>query len=171
MGWRERITMRRRWGERVKIVESPRMGWQSLPKAIPAEVQADFLRLLLAAGFEQLDAVSFVGVGADSDDAAAEKGVETVLGYLSPPRGAELLALVADARGAEAAVRTGVVSTLLFSYSIAPGFLDRHQRQTPEEALEALEQVGEIAYKAGAGCDGEHSDGVWESVWGCVGHR
>ena len=120
------------------------MGWQSLPKPIPAEVQADFMRLLLAAGFEHLDAVSFVAEGE-----TAAKGVETVLEYLSPPRGAELLALVADARGAEAAVRAGVVSTLLFSYSIAPGFLDRHQRQTPEEALEALEQVGEIAYKAG----------------------
>jgi hydroxymethylglutaryl-CoA lyase len=41
------------------------------------------------------------------------------------------------------------VQTLGFPYSISPTFLDRNQRQTPEEALDQLEQIGELAYKAG----------------------
>ena len=52
-------------------------------------------------------------------------------------------------KGAERAIKTGSVQTLGFPYSISPGFLQRNQNQTPEESLEALEQVGTLAYKAG----------------------
>ena len=54
-----------------------------------------------------------------------------------------------NARGAERAIETAAVQTLGFPYSISPTFLDRNQRQTPEEALDQLEQIGELAYKAG----------------------
>jgi hydroxymethylglutaryl-CoA lyase len=36
-----------------------------------------------------------------------------------------------------------------FPYSISPTFLERNQRQSPEDALEELEKIGELAYKAG----------------------
>jgi hypothetical protein len=42
----------------VKIVECPRDAWQGLPKNMPAEVKADYLRVLIAAGFKHIDAVS-----------------------------------------------------------------------------------------------------------------
>jgi len=54
-----------------------------------------------------------------------------------------------NARGAERAIETSAVQTLGFPYSISPTFLERNQRQTPEEALDQLEQIGELAYKAG----------------------
>src|ERR1700685_1965812 len=41
-----------------KLIECPRDAWQGLPKPIPAEVKADYLRLLIAAGFRHIDAVS-----------------------------------------------------------------------------------------------------------------
>ena len=44
----------------VKIIECPRDAWQGLPKNMPAEVKADYLRVLIAAGFKHIDAVSFV---------------------------------------------------------------------------------------------------------------
>ena len=131
--------------EAVKIVESPRLAWQSLPRSMPAELKADYLRVLLAAGFERVDALSFVSAKAVPQMADAEQ----VLEHLLPPEGVEMLAMVANARGAERAVASSSVTTLLFSYSISPGFLERNQNQSPEAALEQLEQVGEIAYKAG----------------------
>ena len=36
-----------------------------------------------------------------------------------------------------------------FLYSISPTFLSRNQNQTPEEALDALEAIGTLAYKSG----------------------
>jgi hydroxymethylglutaryl-CoA lyase len=74
---------------------------------------------------------------------------EFVLEYLDPPEEVEIIGIVVNAKGAERAVESGRVTTLGFPYSISPQFLDRNQRQTPEDALEQLEQIGEIAYKAG----------------------
>jgi hydroxymethylglutaryl-CoA lyase len=74
---------------------------------------------------------------------------ELVLDYLDPPDDVEIIGIVVNAKGAERAVASGAVQTLGFPYSISPQFLERNQRQTPEDALDQLEQIGEIAYKAG----------------------
>jgi hydroxymethylglutaryl-CoA lyase len=129
----------------IKIIECPRDAWQALPGAIPAEVKADYLRVLVAAGFKHIDAVSFVSKTAVPQMADSE----LVLEYLDPPTDVEIIAIVVNEKGAERAVNTGSVTTLGFPYSISPGFLQRNQNQTPEQSLEALEAVGTAAYKAG----------------------
>jgi hydroxymethylglutaryl-CoA lyase len=129
----------------VKIVECPRDAWQGLPGDIPAEVKADYLRVLVAAGFKHIDAVSFVSKAAVPQMADSE----LVLEYLDPPADVEIIGIVVNEKGAERAVASGAVSTVGFPYSISPGFLKRNQNQTPEESLEALEAVGTIAYKGG----------------------
>jgi hydroxymethylglutaryl-CoA lyase len=129
----------------VKIIECPRDAWQGLPLHIPAEVKADYLRLLIAAGFRHIDAVSFVSAAA----VPQMKDSEKVLDYLDPPDDVEIIGIVVNAKGAERAVKIEAVQTLGFPYSISAEFLKRNQNQTPEESLEALEQVGTLAYKAG----------------------
>jgi hydroxymethylglutaryl-CoA lyase len=129
----------------VKIIECPRDAWQALPVHIPAEVKADYLRLLVAAGFKHIDAVSFVSAAAVPQMADSEKALE----YLDPPDDTEIIGIVVNPKGADRAIQTEAVQTLGFPYSISPGFLQRNQNQTPEESLEALEQVGTLAYKAG----------------------
>jgi hydroxymethylglutaryl-CoA lyase len=132
-------------GDMVKIVECPRDAWQGLPKVMPAEVKARYLRALIESGFSHIDAVSFVSEKAVPQMADSE----LVLDYLDPPDDVEIIGIVVNAKGAERAVKTGAVQTLGFPYSISTQFLDRNQRQTPEEALDQLEQIGELAYKAG----------------------
>jgi len=115
----------------IKLIECPRDA---------------YLRVLIAAGFHHIDAVSFVSKTAVPQMADAE----LVLQYLDPPDDVEIIGIVVNEKGAERAVSTGAVSTLGFPYSISPGFLKRNQNQTPEESLEALEAVGTIAFKGGA---------------------
>jgi hydroxymethylglutaryl-CoA lyase len=129
----------------VKIIESPRDAWQSLPKVIKPEVKAEYLRALITAGFMHIDAGSFVSKAFVPQMADSE----LVLEYLDAGADIEIIALVANASGAKLAVESGRVTTLAFPYSISPQFLERNQRQTPEEALDELEQVGELAYKGG----------------------
>jgi len=131
--------------ELVKIVECPRDAWQALPKQIHPEVKAEYLRNLIAAGFTHIDAVSFVSEKAVPQMADSE----LVLEFLDPTDDVEIIGIVVNARGAERAIETAAVQTLGFPYSISPTFLERNQRQTPEEALDQLEQIGELAYKAG----------------------
>jgi hydroxymethylglutaryl-CoA lyase len=146
---------------------------------MPAEVKADYLRVLIAAGFRHIDAVSFVSAAAVPQMADSEKVLEyleasdvsggdeadkkQILRFAKHDNlrqknddtlrttsdDVEIIGIVVNAKGAERAIKTEAVRTLGFPYSISPGFLQRNQNQTPEESLDALEQVGTLAYKAG----------------------
>lgn len=129
----------------VKIIESPRLAWQHLPKPMPAEIKADYLRTLIAAGFKYIDAVSFVGRALVPQMADAE----LVLEYLDPPDDVEITGLVWDTKGAERAIKTGSIQTLAFPYSLSPAFLLREQNHSLEDSLDLLEEVGTLGYKAG----------------------
>jgi hydroxymethylglutaryl-CoA lyase len=132
--------------ELVKIVECPRDAWQGLPGHIPTETKVEYLRRLIAAGFTHIDAVSFVSPAAVPQMADSEKVIE----FLMPPENIEMIGIVVNAKGAERAIKTGAVQTLGFPYSISPQFLLRNQNQSPEESLDVLEEIGEIAYKSGS---------------------
>lgn len=129
----------------VKIIECPRDAWQGLPAKIPAELKAIYMRKLLAVGFTHIDAVSFVSPAAVPQMADAEQ----VLEALDITAGVEIIGIVVNTKGAERAIATGAVQTLGFPYSISPEFLLRNQHQTPEESIDALEAMGELAYRAG----------------------
>jgi hydroxymethylglutaryl-CoA lyase len=121
----------------VKIVECPRDAWQGLSRHIPAETKAEYLRALVAAGFKQIDAVSFVSPRlvpqmADSED---------VLKRLDPPDDVEIIGIVVNEQGADRALATDAVHTLGFPYSISETFLQKNQNQSAEENSEALEAV------------------------------
>ena len=131
----------------VKLIECPRDAWQGLPKTVPVEDKVEYLRSLIEAGFRHIDAVSFVSAAAVPQMADSEQ----VLNFLDPPEDVEVIGIVVNKKGAERAVASGGVSTLGFPYSISPTFLERNQRQTPEESLEALDAIGEIAFNAGLG--------------------
>ena len=131
----------------VKLIECPRDAWQGLAKPIPVEVKAEYLRSLIDAGFRHIDAVSFVSSAAVPQMADSEQ----VLNFLDAPEDVEIIGIVVNKKGAERAIATGAVSTLGFPYSISPTFLQRNQRQTLEESIEALDAIGEAAYQAGLG--------------------
>ena len=136
--------------KQITIVECPRDAWQGLRRIIPAEVKADYLRLLIGAGFRHIDAVSFVSPKAVPQMADSEK----VLAFIQEAeplllQEVELLGIVVNAKGAERAVNAGGVRALGFPYSISPEFLKRNQNQTPEESLDALDGIGQISYAAG----------------------
>ncbi len=131
--------------EEIKIIECPRDAWQGLPKIIPADMKASYLRELIAAGFQHIDAVSFVSPKAVPQMADSEQ----VLLLLQAPEDVDIIGIVVNEKGAERAIATESVRTLGFPYSISPGFLQRNQRQTPEESLDALDAIAELAYQAG----------------------
>ena len=131
--------------DEVKLIECPRDAWQGLPKTMPVEAKVEYLRSLIEAGFRHIDAVSFVSAAAVPQMADSEQ----VLNFLAAPEDVEIIGIVVNQKGAERAVATGQVSTLGFPYSISPTFLERNQRQTPEESFETLDAIAESAYNAG----------------------
>jgi hydroxymethylglutaryl-CoA lyase len=129
----------------VKIIECPRDAWQGLNVQIAPEVKAGYLRKLIDAGFKHIDAVSFVSPAAVPQMADSEQ----VLASLEPPDSVELIGIVVNQKGAQRAISTGAVQTLGFPYSVSPQFLRRNQRQTPEESVDELDAIGNLATDAG----------------------
>jgi hydroxymethylglutaryl-CoA lyase len=134
----------------VKIVECPRDAWQALPKQIPPAVKIEYLRRLIAAGFTHIDAVSFVSPAAVPQMADSEQVLEELL----PPDQIEIIGIVVNEKGATRAIETGAVRTLGFPYSISAQFLERNQKQTPEQALDALDATATLAQSAELGVVG-----------------
>lgn len=131
--------------ETVKIVECPRDAWQGLPRQIPAETKAEYLRALVAVGFKQIDAVSFVSPRAVPQMADSED----VLERLDPPDDVEIIGIVVNEKGVDRAIATEAVRTLGFPYSISETFLKKNQNQSAEENSEALEAVWRKAEENG----------------------
>jgi hydroxymethylglutaryl-CoA lyase len=129
----------------IKIIECPRDAWQAFPEVISAERKADYLRALINAGFQHLDAVSFVSPAAVPQMADSER----VLELLRPGCEVEIIGIVVNQQGAERALSTGAVTTLGFPFSLSPTFLERNQRQTPDGARAALKDIFSLAMKAG----------------------
>lgn len=134
----------------MKVVECPRRAWSRLQKPVPAEVRADYLRVLIAAGFRHIDAVAFGSAIAVPEMAESEQVFKFLDANVPDmPAEIEIISLVSDDKGAERAIRTGAVQTLAFPYSLSPEFLRRTYHGTPEESLDALEGVGQLAFKSG----------------------
>jgi hydroxymethylglutaryl-CoA lyase len=136
--------------EPVKIIECPRDAWQAMPQQIPVEIKADYLRALIAAGFQHIDAVSFVSPAAVPQMSDSER----VLALLGPGSDVEIIGIVVNQQGAERAIASEAVSTLGFPYSLSATFLERNQRQTPQQALATLKQICALGARAGLGMVG-----------------
>src|SRR5579863_7781573 len=129
----------------IKLIECPRDAWQGLRGQIPTAIKVEYLKALIAAGFKNIDAVSFVSPKAVPQMADSEN----VLSELDPPDDVEIIAIVVNERGAERAIATDAVRTLGFPYSLSPTFLKNNQNQTPEENLDILEAIRQKADGAG----------------------
>jgi hydroxymethylglutaryl-CoA lyase len=133
--------------DEVKLIECPRDAWQGLKGQIPTDVKAQYLRALIGAGFKHIDAVSFVSPKAMPQMADSEQ----VLEVLDPPNDVEIIGIVVNEKGIDRAIKTEAVSTVGFPYSISPTFLEKNQKQSPEEALDELEKIEKKADEAGLG--------------------
>jgi hydroxymethylglutaryl-CoA lyase len=131
--------------ESVKLIECPRDAWQGLPRQIPVERKVEYLRALVAAGFEHIDAVSFVSPKAVPQMADSE----AVLDQLDGLDGVEIIGIVVNEQGAARAIATGTAKTLGYPCSISETFLRRNQNQSPEENQSVLKKIKEMADGSG----------------------
>lgn len=127
---------------RVKIIECPRDAMQGLKDFIPTETKAAYINQLLKVGYDTLDMGSFVSPKAipqlrDTADVIKLLDFRDTI--------SKLLVIVANKRGAEAAVEFDEITYLGFPFSISATFQQRNINSTIEESLARLESVIETA--------------------------
>lgn len=128
----------------VNLVECPRDAMQGLHEFIPTEQKAAYLNQLLKVGFSTLDFGSFVSPKAIPqmrDTAAVLEQLD--LGSTAT----RLLAIVANTRGAQDAVRYAQIHYLGFPLSISETFQQRNTNRSIAEAFNTLEEIQNLCHQ------------------------
>lgn len=123
-----------------KLVECPRDAMQGLHDFISTELKSEYLNLLLQVGFDTLDFGSFVSPKAIPQMADTAEVLDNL--DLSDTS-TKLLAIVANLRGVEDAVKHEQIHYLGFPFSISETF---QQRNTNSSILESLNTVEEMLF-------------------------
>lgn len=132
--------------EAVKIVECPRDAMQGIKTFIPTQEKIRYLQALLNCDFHTLDFGSFVSPRAIpqmADTADVLKGLD-----LSRTR-TRLLAIVANLRGAEAAMQHPEITYLGYPFSISENFQMRNTHKTIEQSVKILKDILSLSREHG----------------------
>jgi hydroxymethylglutaryl-CoA lyase len=126
----------------ITLVECPRDAWQGLPDLIPTETKVEYLKHLIEAGFQHLDAVSFVSPKHVKQMADSEEVMSRLLASL--PDGVtlpEIIGIVVNEKGLERALATTGVSTIGYPYSISAYFRRANANMTRAESRQLVETL------------------------------
>ncbi|WP_442845472.1 hydroxymethylglutaryl-CoA lyase [Leeuwenhoekiella sp. H156] len=129
---------------KIKIIECPRDAMQGIKAFIPTAQKAQYIQSLLRCGFDTIDFGSFVSPKAIPQmvDTAA------VLDLLDLSRTqTKLLAIIANLRGAEDAVKHDQIDYLGYPFSISENFQMRNTHKTIAESVGLLQDILDLAYK------------------------
>ena len=130
----------------IKLIECPRDAMQGIKTFIPTEKKVKYIQALLNCGFDTIDFGSFVS------PKAIPQMVDTaeVLRQLDLSRTkSKLLAIVANVRGAQDAVKHDSIDYLGYPFSISENFQMRNTHKTIAQSVETLDQILKIAHEHG----------------------
>jgi len=127
----------------LKIIECPRDALQGIKMWVPTAHKITYYQTLLDVGFDTLDIGSFVSPKAIpqmKDTATVIKGMD-----LSKTT-TQLLTIVANLRGAQAACQFPEITYLGFPFSISENFQMRNTHKTISESAAVLQQIVDVAH-------------------------
>ena len=131
-------------GKKIKLIECPRDAMQGWKNFIPTKDKIRYLNSLLKVGFDTLDFGSFVSPKAIPQMADTSEIIPKLELHNSPTK---LLAIIANRRGAEDAVRFEQISYLGFPFSVSETFQQRNTNSSIKESLERVEEIQELSKK------------------------
>ncbi|MDA8650691.1 hydroxymethylglutaryl-CoA lyase [Flavobacteriaceae bacterium] len=130
----------------VKIIECPRDAMQGIKQWIPTVEKTQYIQSLLACGFDTIDFGSFVSPKAIPQ----MRDTQDVLSGLDRSNSStNLLAIVANLRGAEQAMAFSEIDFIGYPFSISENFQMRNTHKTIAESIIVLDQILSLARKHG----------------------
>lgn len=122
----------------MKMIECPRDAMQGIHEFIPTSIKADYINRLLKVGYDTIDFGSFV-----SPKAIPQlRDTSEVLSALDlSSTSSKLLAIIANLRGGEDAVKFDEIKYLGFPFSISETFQQRNTNSSIEQSLKTVENL------------------------------
>lgn len=130
----------------IKIIECPRDAMQGRKVFIPTTTKTAYLQQLLACGFDTLDFGSFVSPKAIPQ---MRDTAEVLAGLDLSSTSTKLLAIVANRRGAEAALSHPEIDYLGYPFSVSETFQLRNTNATLAESIDRVKQIQDLTLAAG----------------------
>jgi hydroxymethylglutaryl-CoA lyase len=130
--------------EKVKITECPRDAMQGLHDFIPTDLKAEYINALLKTDFDTIDFGSFVSPKAipqlrDTAEVLSKLDLSSTK--------TKLLAIIANVRGAEDALKFDEISYLGFPFSISETFQKRNTNSTIAQSMSTVETIQNLCIK------------------------
>ena len=129
----------------LKIIECPRDAMQGIEAFIPTKDKIAYINALLDCGFDTLDFGSFVSPKAIPQ----MRDTAEVLNGLNTSSTTKLLAIIANLRGAEEALKFQQIDFLGYPFSISEQFQLRNTNASLLETFQSLEKVQDLVHKKG----------------------
>lgn len=128
----------------MKIIDCPRDAMQGIHEFIPTNKKIEYINQLLKVGFDTIDFGSFVSAKAIPQ---LKDTAEVLEGLDLDSSKSNLLAIVANTRGAQDAVNYDEIHYLGFPFSISETFQQRNTNKSIVEALNTLNEIQELCVK------------------------
>lgn len=128
----------------IKITECPRDAMQGIKQQIPSALKTEYINQLLKVGFETIDFGSFVSPKAIpqmQDTAEVLESLDLSSGN------SKLLAIIANARGAQDACAFAEIDYLGFPFSISETFQQRNANSSIQESLIRVDEIQKLCRK------------------------
>ncbi|MFK5854899.1 MAG: hydroxymethylglutaryl-CoA lyase [Bacteroidota bacterium] len=122
----------------VKIIETPRDGFQGLPNFIPTNKKIEYINLLLKCGFNTVEVGSFVSPRAIPQMADTDKVLDGIDFENSKSK---IAILTATKKGGDKAMSFEQIDQIFFPFAISPIFLKKNINQTLEQAEETVDEL------------------------------
>jgi hydroxymethylglutaryl-CoA lyase len=129
---------------RIHITETARDAMQGIKPFIPTQTKVEYVNALLKAGFDTVDAGSFVSPKAIPQMADTMEVLRQIELPANPP---ELMVLVVNQRGVEQAAKCHRINSLSYPFSISPTFLKRNLNSDEKGSLQIIKQIVEAAQR------------------------
>lgn len=130
--------------EKLKIIECPRDAMQGMHDFVPTDLKIEYINKLLEVGFDTIDFGSFVSPKAIPQ----MRDTAEVLAGLNKSS-TKLLAIIANVRGAEDAVKHQAITYLGYPFSISETFQKRNTNATIQESLVNLNTIQQLTHNSG----------------------
>lgn len=126
----------------VKLIECPRDAMQGIKDWIPTHKKVEYIQSLLSCGFDTIDFGSFVSPKAIPQMVDTAK---VLSGLDMSSTQTKLLAIVANVRGAQAAVAHPEITYLGYPFSISENFQMRNTHKTIAQSIATLSEILALA--------------------------
>jgi hydroxymethylglutaryl-CoA lyase len=126
----------------VKLIECPRDAMQGIKDWIPTHKKVEYIQSLLGCGFDTIDFGSFVSPKAIPQMVDTTK---VLSGLDLSSTTTKLLAIVANVRGAQAAVAHPEITYLGYPFSISENFQMRNTHKTIAQSIATLSEILALA--------------------------